>query len=169
MNTSDVILDNFRSYEWNARMYGVLSAASRVAATVKNRTNVIKLAYRLRTLNKLVTDIVDNVNAGMEGKLPPPAKDEKPLTPQQIREQADRFEHLHRMLEYIYESLRRVGLTNNSLTAASLSSIHRHTDAIANFADWLDLASQPEQVESLFTRAKQEKERGELIDLAQVE
>lgn len=169
MNNAEAILDNFRSYEWNARMYGVLSAASRVAATVKNRANVIKLAYHLRNLNKLVTEMVENVNAGMEGKLPAPSTNESPMTPRQIREQADRFEHLHRMLEYIYESLRRAGLTNNSLTAGSLLSIHRQTATVADFADWLDLASQSDQVDSLFNRAKQEKERGELIDLAQVE
>jgi hypothetical protein len=79
------------------------------------------------------------------------------------------FEHLYHTLDYVYDALKRVGLTNNSLTAGSLASIHRRSEAIANLADWFDVVSEPQEIEGIFQRAKQEKESGELIDLAQVE
>jgi hypothetical protein len=60
-------------------------------------------------------------------------------------------------------------LGNNSLTAGSIRGIERRLDAIANLADWFDLASQPEEVSKIFQGAEQERERGELIDLAKVE
>ena len=76
---------------------------------------------------------------------------------------------MYRTLDYLVEGARRAGLTNNSLTAGSIKGLQRNLETIASLADWLDLAAQPDAVNGIFERTKLERERGELIDLANVE
>lgn len=168
MNNATAILDKFGTYEWNARVYGVLAFASRVAASVKNRTNAIKVIYHLRSLSRLLKEFLDTVHNGMEGKLPADPKAE-PITPARLRDASDQLENLYRTLDYIYEGCRRAGLTNNSLAAGTLSELHKQSEEFAMLADWCDVTSEPDAVDDIFNRAKREKERGELIDLAKVQ
>ena len=108
------------------------------------------------------------VNEAMEGKRNA-GPNADPVTAQTLRSSADNLEQMYRTLDYIVEGARRAGLSNNSLTAGSVSGLQRNLDAIASLADWLDLAAQPDAVNGIFERAKQERERGELIDLAKTE
>jgi hypothetical protein len=167
LNYAGAISNAFGTYDWDAQVYGALSVASRVAATVKNRANVLRIAYHLHGLNKTLTNFFETVHATMEGKKPvdPSAK---PVTPERLRSIADNLEHLHRIIEYVYESLRRAGLTNNSLTAGSLQSIRKYGEELLSLADWFELMSEPQQVKAIFDRAEQESERGEIHDLNQV-
>jgi len=104
----------------------------------------------------------------MEGKIQlRPASE--PVTPQVLRSSADNVEQLYHTLDYIVAAARRAGLANNSITSAPLRSLEKNLAPVAALADWLDLASQPEALEKIFGTARQEKERGELIDLAEVE
>lgn len=168
MSTAAAIINNFGTYDWDAHVYGVLSSASRLAVNVSNQANVIRIAYRLHKVDSELTRFFGKVDAAMQGKSHADPKAEPP-TPESLRATADNLEHLYRTLDYVYESLRRVGLTNNSLTAAYLRNIHRHGESILDLADWFEVTAQADQVESIFDRAKQQKERGELVNLAEVE
>jgi hypothetical protein len=168
MSTAATVISNLGTHNWNARVYDTLALASRLAAAVKNRGNVLRIAYRLHDLNKTVGEFIGVVNSAMNGELKPDPNAEA-VTPEMLRSSADNFEQLYRTLDYIIEGSRRAGLTNNSLTAASVRGLQKHLDAIGNLADWFDLASQPEAVNQMFETAKQERERGDLIDLARVD
>jgi hypothetical protein len=168
MSTAATVISNLGTHNWNARVYDTLALASRLAAAVKNKGNVLRIAYRLRDLNKTVAEFVGVVNSAMNGELKPNPNAET-ITPETLRSNADNFEQLYRTLDYIVEASRRAGLTNNSLTSASVRGLQKNLDAIGNLADWFDLASQPEVINQIFETAKQERERGDLIDLARVD
>lgn len=164
MSAPATVLNAVGTFDWNTRIYGTLTAVSRLAGNIKNRANVLKLAYQLHDANRHLNEFFEIVNAAMEGKIP--ARPNEPLpTPQRLCATADNLEQLYRTLDYVCESWRRVGLMNNSLTAGSLRSLHRHAEAIANLADWFDLVSQPQNVTEIFDKAERERERGELVDL----
>lgn len=168
MSTAATVINSLGTYDWNARVYDVLALASRLAASVRDRGNVLRVAYHLRNANKNLTEFLGIVNDAMEGKRKPDPNAE-PVSIQTMRSSADNLEQLYRTLEYVVEGCRRAGLMNNSLTAGSLREIQRQLDPIANLADWLDLAAQPEAVDKIFQATEQEKEEGRLIDLTQVE
>lgn len=167
MHPAGAISNAFGTYDWDAEVYGALWAASRVAASIKHRANVLRIAYRLRELNRTLTSFFDTVHATMEGKKPADP-DAPPLTPERLRSTADNLEHLNRIIEYVYETMRRVGLTNNSLTAGSLRSIHKHGEELLDLAEWFELTATPEQAKFLFDRAEHESKQGEVYDLSQV-
>lgn len=168
MSTAATVIGNLGTYTLSAQVYDALALASRLAAGVKNRGSALRMAYHLRRLDARVSEFVDIVNRAMAGNMKPDPTAE-PVTPVMLRSHADNFENLYRTLDYIVAGARRAGLTNNSLTAGSIRGIERHLDAIANLADWFDLASQPDAINRIFQGAEQERERGELIDLAKVE
>jgi hypothetical protein len=168
MSTAATVISNLGMHNWNARVYDTLALASRLAAAVKNRSNVVRIAYSLHDLNKTVDKFIGTVNSAMNGELEPDPNAEA-VTPETLRSNADNFENLYRTLDYIVEGSRRVGLTNNSLTAASVRGLQKNLEAIGNLADWFDLASQPEAINQIFEMAQHEKERGDLIDLARVD
>jgi hypothetical protein len=155
-------------YQWNARVYNTLALASRLAAAVKDHGNVVRIAYDLHSANKSLSDFMNIVNEAMEGKRKADPNAE-PVTPQMLRSSADNLEQLYRTLDYVVSASRRARLTNYSLTAGSLRGIERHLEAFANLADWFDLAAQPEAVDKIFEKAKQERDHGALTDLANVE
>lgn len=168
MSTAATVISSLGTYNWNARVYNVLALASQLAAAVRNRGNSLRIAYHLRNLNNSVSEFVTIVNEAMEGKRKADPNDDL-VTAQTLRSSADNLEQMYHTLDYIVEGARRAGLTNNSLTAGSVRGLQRNLDAIASLADWFDLAAQPEAVNGIFERAKQERERGELVDLAKIE
>jgi hypothetical protein len=168
VSTAATVISNVGTYALSAQVYDALALASRLAASVKNRGGALRTAYHLRRLNGRVSEFVDIVNRAMNGTTKPDPNAE-PVTSVMMRTHADNFEQLYRMLDHIVAGSRRAGLTNNSLTAGSIRGIERHLDAIANLADWFDLAAQPEAITKIFEGAEREMERGELIDLAKVE
>jgi hypothetical protein len=168
VSTAAIVISNVGTYTLSAQVYDALALASRLAADVKNRGSALRMAYHLHRLDSLVTEFVDIVNRAMDGKTKPDPSAE-PVTSVMMRTHADNFEQLYRMLDFIVASARRAGLANHSLMAGSIRGIERHLDAIANLADWFDLAAQPEAVTRIFEGAEREMERGELIDLAKVE
>jgi hypothetical protein len=116
----------------------------------------------------MLAEMLSNVHDSLEDKLPatPPAE---PITPQRIQEAGDNLARLARMLEYLYEQSKRAGLTNNSLTAGSLNGIRKRVEQVKDLADWFDTAAHSEEVDAIFARSKEERERGEIFDLPQVE
>lgn len=170
MSVAETVISSLGAYNWNARVYDTLALASKIAAAVKNRGNVIRIAYHLRELNKALEKLIELVNSAMKGELKTvPNGLAEQVTPQMLRSTADNFEQIYHTLDYIVEGSRRAGLTNNSLTASSVRGLQRTIEPIANLADWFDLASQPEAVGRIFEKAQGERARGELTDLAEVD
>jgi hypothetical protein len=103
----------------------------------------------------------------MEGKIQvEPASD--PVTPQQVEGMVDNLDMIARMIDTTHESMRRVGLTNNSLTAGSLASLVQRREGILDLADWFDASLKTEEAAAIFARANRERELGQVVDLNQV-
>ena len=166
MNNCEV-LNAFGTYELESQFYGVLSLASRLAANAKNRANTVKIAYGLFTMDRDLSNFLNNVHAMMEGKKAVPPASE-PITRERMIATAENLEHLYRVIDYIHEAARRARLTNNSLTAGSLNSLKHNSEELLDFAHWVELLMEPQQVKTIFDRAAQEKESGEIYDLSQV-
>jgi NADPH:quinone reductase-like Zn-dependent oxidoreductase len=154
--------------EWDAKIYGVLSSTSSLVVAVRNRANVVRIAYSLYKINKTLAETFSNMYERLEGKRPVEPVTE-PVTPQRLHEVADNVDRLARMLEYLCEQMKRARLTNNSLTAGSLYGIQKRVEEIKDVADWFETAAQSDEVNAVFDRAQGEKERGEVFDLSQVE
>ena len=91
------------------------------------------------------------------------------VDPEKVREGIITLRRLHRTLETIPKAAKHIGLTNNSLTAGSLQNIEHWGEEIIELADLAELTQSEEVIQSIYDRAAQEKERGELYDLGQVE
>ena len=154
--------------EWDARVYQVLSSASNLALAVKRRSNTLRIAYHLHKLNGTLKGMLEEVYAVLEGKKHVEPVQE-PVTPQRLRQSSDNLERISRMIEALYESGRRAGLTNNSLTAGPLDAIRKHIPELLDVAEWFEAAADSEQVNSAFARAREESKNGDIYDLSQVE
>lgn len=168
--TNCEVINAFGTSNLDVKSFDMLSLASRLAAATINRANTLRLAYSFYSLNRSLLDFLDESHAIIQGKEKPPASGAapEPTTPERMRITADNMENVHRMIEYIYELGKRARLTNNSLTAGSLESLRRNGEELLDFADWLELMADPNQHKSVFERAEQEKESGEMYDLTQV-
>ena len=167
MATAATFLTIIGPDEWDTRVYGALYTASRLSLAVRTRANTLRLAYSFHKVNRLLGEMLSNVYDAVEGKHPVP--DVEPITPRRLEEASQNVDRLARMLEHLCEQAKKAGLTNNSLTAGSLDGIRKRVEELKDLADWFDTAAHPEEVDSIFARAKQERERGELFDLSQVD
>lgn len=93
----------------------------------------------------------------------------EPVTPQRLRQVSDNLTHLHQTLAYVIEATRRAGLFNNSLTANSLRRMKELSERLLDLADWCEVAAETEHVNIAFERAHEEKMRGDIFNLDQVE
>ena len=167
MGASILVIKALDSPEWNADVYGALSSLSRLAAAMQSKANVIKLAFILRRMNRNISSLFETVKAAEEGRLKPDANAEVP-TPQRLMDSSDKLMKMSRYIEYLYELLRRVGLTNNSLTAGNLKSIKCYSERIVDLADWFEAMAQSKEIEAIYERATGERERGEIFDLERI-
>ncbi|MGB8540841.1 MAG: hypothetical protein WCD49_04305 [Candidatus Acidiferrales bacterium] len=135
-----------------------LAEISALAAAVKRRANVISLAWDLRKADKTIRDLLERVYGILEGKIHVQPATE-PVTPQQIEGMIDNLDMIARMIDTTHESMRRVGLTNNSLTAGSLASLVKHREGILDMADWFDASLKTDVAAAIFARAKRERVR----------
>ncbi len=161
------VLNALAASNLEAKSFDVLASVSSLAAAARNRANVLRIASSFYILNRTLANFLDEGHAIIAGKksFPPPPE---PIRPEAIRTTAENLEHIHRSIQYIGELMKRAQLTNNSLTAGSLKSLLRRADELLDFADWLETMSNPQQFESAFARARDEKDRGEIFDLRKV-
>ena len=166
MNT--VVMMGFGSDAWNAELYNSLSLTSHIAAAIKDRAAALTLAVNLRRLVSKLDSILGNARSMIEGKTPLPVSDE-PSTPQKAHNGVDTIQMISRVLSYTYESASRRRLTNNSLLASPLRRVNQLAEEFADIADWLETALQSEEIDSVFLRAAQEREHGDIYNLDLVE
>jgi len=158
------ILANFEVDRWNADVYGAMALASRLSSLVKNRAATVKLAYDLRRLNSTLYRFFDEIHKVVERGMPKG----RGVTPERILEASETLLKLHDALDRFYELCRHARLTNNSLMAGTLKSINDYNDEVLELSDLLKLSLQPEVIQSIYNRAKAEKERGDIFDLSEV-
>jgi hypothetical protein len=166
MSSAEAVLSNFGSDQWDAKVYAVVSMAARLSALVKNRAQTFHLAFQFWRLNSALSGFFDEIRDVMEGKKKSTAT---PATPEQIEDGIRSLRKAHVMLETLYESARRSRLTNNSLIAMPLRSVHTYSDDILELAQLLEAFQSKDGVEAAFDRSAQERARGEIYNLAEVE
>lgn len=166
MTTSTAIVQNLTSAEFSTGLYDSLSTMSQLAKFVTQRANVARIALGLRKTNKIIKSLLDLVDDSVTGKR---QLAERETTPQEVQQVADNLDYLVRTIDYLYESLRRARLTNNSLVAGQLASLHSAIEPLKDIADWAYLMAKPKELDTILTRAKAEKDRGELHQLKRVE
>ena len=166
MASAALVLTSVGSDQWDAEVYAVLSIASQLAAMVKSRAQTIELGYKFWRFNRTLANFFQEVRDRMEGKTP---ADGIQVTPERIEDAVRGLRQIHIKIETLYEAARRARLTNNSLLAMPLRSIHTYSDDILELAELLEAFQNSEGVEAMFDRSAQERARGETHDLTEVE
>jgi hypothetical protein len=167
MASAAVLAGSLGSDQWDAQVYAVLSMASRLSALVKSRAQTIRLGYHLWQLNSLLGRFFDDIRGRAEGKLVEAHATSS--SPEQIDDSIRALRQIHVKIETIYEAARRARLTNNSLLAMPLRSVHTYSDDILELAELLEAYQNSDGIKAIYDRAAQEKARGEIYDLAEVE
>lgn len=167
VGSAAAVIRTFQTDEWNADVYGSFSVVSNLAAHVKNRANSLKLSYSLYKMNRQLQSLFDKVDAVVEGKVKIEPGNE-PVTEERAREMVSDMMRMYRSLEGVYETLRRAGLHNNSLTARQVLRLREHCEKMLDLADWFETSLHTEEVNALFARASEEREHGDIYDLEQV-
>jgi hypothetical protein len=159
------VLSNFDTDRWDADVYGAMALAARLSALVKDRAATLRLAYRLWNLDNILRGFMNQVHNAMESSK---SKSEDDITPERIMEVAQTLRRLYNTVDRIYGPAKKAGLTNNSMTAMAFNSIRKHADDILDLAEWFEMCTDPEGVESIFKRAADEEARGEIFDLESI-
>lgn len=142
----------------------MMALASRLSALVKDRVAAVKIAYHIRRLDSTLSNFFTEIHKALEKGMPKGHE----VTPKSIGEACESLDRLHGILENFHELCKHARLTNNSLMAGPINSINNYNDEILELSELLKLSLPPEAIKSIFTRAKEEKERGEIFDLSEV-
>lgn len=166
MSASATVLANFGRNQWNARVYGSLSIASRIASLVKDRRQAVRLAFLLRKLNNSLASFFEEIYLRIEGKIPPQSPAE-PLTAERAQNALHSLRELSTSLFETYEGAKSKRLTNNSLLAGPFSRLRTYSEDISELADWLEMSLDLKPVEEIFERARLEAEQGDVFNIKQ--
>jgi|SRR6478752_4740512 len=165
MSSAAAVLSNFGSDHWDAELYAVLSLSARLAALLKNRAQTIHLAYQFWRLNSALAGFFDDVRSAMDGKKPASSD---VLTAEQLEDGIRTLRKIHNNLETLYEAARCSRLTNNSLVAMPLRSVHSYSDEILDLAELLEIY-QAGGSDAVFDRSARERAMGEVYDLTKAQ
>src|ERR1700722_11205335 len=163
MSTADLAIEAIE-LEASVSALANLAKVSALAAAVKRRANVFSLAWHLRKVSGQIKEMLDRTNGIIEGRIQARAAAE-PLTPAKIEGLIDTLDMTARSIDYIHESMRRVGLTNNSLTAGSLKELLNQREGVLDLVDWIDATRNDKENAAVFDRARRERELGQTVDL----
>ncbi len=149
---------------WNANMYSTVSAASNTFATVSAVSTAVnhgltkmRLAWNLRNLSNMLSVFLDGIQEAVESAENGKTKG-SPSTREDVESAIRSFEYMYDMLSRLYSTAERKRLTNNSLMAGSLKTIHRRSEELLDIVDWLQTAISytPSQLEDIFSSARAE-------------
>lgn len=168
MTTAALAIGSLVSPEFDNEIYSTVSFAANLSAALRNRANVMRLAWYLHRMNKSTRTLLDFVDDVLSGKRPVD-KPAEPVTPRKLQEVADNLYYMVRVMEFQCEEMRRARLTNNSLIAGALQTFYSNLEPLKDLADWIDLAGRPEDIDSVFARGKEEKERNEVYEVNRAE
>ncbi|MGD1101783.1 MAG: hypothetical protein ABSA59_06915 [Terriglobia bacterium] len=165
MSLAVSVLNSFGNDRWNADVYDIMALASRLSSLVKDRSKTINIVYRLFSLNSKLNELFKELYARLEGRI----RDDGSITPEQVQDAIHSLLKLHGLLEILFEVGRRSRLTNNSLTAGLLNSIHVYSEEMLELAQVVELARDKNHLNAIYERASKEREHGDVFDVSQVE
>jgi hypothetical protein len=148
---------------WYADMYGAMSMAYRLSAAIKDRATAVKVAFRLRHLDSVLTRMFKDIHASIDRNPKPEA-----VNPEQVQEAMQLLEKLQSILARLLHVCKVARLTNNSLMAQSLHNIANWNEEVAELIEVMQLSLNREAIDFLYKRSKEERERGEIFDLSEV-
>lgn len=172
MATALAVLNNFGSDVWNAELYESLSMAARLSIavkSVKSHAQNIKTSYLLWKVNGHVSKFFQEVEDILSGKKEKLRAEIEPPTPESIQKSINTLIDLGTAFSSVYEEARRRRVLNNSLLAGPISALRAHSEQFFELAEWLDLVRRSEEVEKIFESAGEQRSRGEVYDLSQVQ
>ena len=147
---------------WNSVFYSAMAVVSSASEAIHGRSETAAFPLRLWMLERKLRPMVDIIENPAPRKLGEAISE--PVDPHKAVEQV---ESLVMTLRNLYQSCRRLGYTNRTLTAGSLNSIHKQTETISEFAERMRLIFDP-QTDEHFARAFQEYLRGESVGLEEI-
>lgn len=165
LSVAVAVLNNFGNDQWNADVYDTMALASRLSTLVKDRSKTIGISYRLYGLNSKLNALFKQIYARLEG----PAGEERVFTPEETQDAIRSLRKLCGLLDTLFEAGRRSRLTNNSLTASWLNSIHVYSDELQELAQIIELTLDEYHLKFVYERASKERESGDVFDISQIE
>jgi hypothetical protein len=149
---------------WYADLYGAMSLAYRLSALIKDRTAAVKIAYHLRHLDSTLSKLFKDLHKAMEKGV----RNNDLAAPEKATEAIQALRKLHGLLHRFQHACKLARLTNHSLMAGYIHNIGTYNEEIEELIQLLELSLQPETVNSLYKRSKEERERGQIFDLSEV-
>ncbi|MGO8785864.1 MAG: hypothetical protein ACLQVL_00590 [Terriglobia bacterium] len=164
MGAAIAVIQNIQVEYWYADLYGAMSLAYRLSALVKNRAAAIKLVYHVRHLDSILEKLFKDIHTAMKKGV---SKDID-SSPESIAEAAQSLRKLHAILNKFQQACKIARLSNNSLMAGHIHNINNYNEEILELIELIDLSLHPAVIDSIYSRAKRERERGEIFDLSEV-
>lgn len=166
MSANAAVLADLGTGRWNARVYGSLSIASRIASMVRDRRAAVRLAILLGRLNHHLASFFEDIYQRIEGKIPTDPAAKTP-TSAEVQNALRSLRELSTSLFETYQAAKSKRLTNNSLLAGSFSRLRTYSEDISELGDWLEMSLDLKAVEEIFERSGREAEQGDVFDIKQ--
>ncbi len=146
---------------WQAEVYGALSAASRLSASVKQGLSTVQLGAKLWSFDRLLKKSFETIYYQIEHPDASPAPFDRAVALVSVVE----LRKLYGTVQTIYSRAKDRGLTNRSLTNSSLTSIVHRSEQFLELADWIEDVLTDNTIDEKFDRSLDEFKRGEVFDL----
>lgn len=152
--------------QWNSAYYGVMAAASTATEAVQKKVTEIAFPLRLWNLARKIHDLADLIeNPNKQAAVKP-----KPVPPGErvdVHKAVEQFDIMIATVDDFYERCRRAGCTNQTLTAASLTSTRRYMETIRDFTERVKLEIDP-RTEEMFNRARENRKTRGTVPMSSV-
>ena len=158
----------FGADAWNEAFYDTMASVAKSTRVIHEKATqakkIIAFPARLwileRHLNAFVI-FLKNPEKGYKGVRPGDVPTSEQIEP---RDMAERLLTMAGSIGNLYDRCKQTGWTNRILTAASLNSLRKHADFIADFGEMVSIAVDP-QTEERFESAHQQYLAGETVGL----
>ncbi|WP_128914918.1 hypothetical protein [Granulicella sibirica] len=155
---------------WNAEVYGGLSVASRMSATIRQGRNTLKIRWAFMRLNGIMTGFLEHFYLVLEGKVP--ASDTSAATEMPSADRVERamegLWNLHHAIEGLYDTGVRKGFRQRTLLRDQMATLEKNKELLVDMIQWLSQMTDSEEmtrINELFDLAEAEIERGETVAL----
>jgi hypothetical protein len=145
----------------------VFVATARMSNAVSTTLKKLALSRNLNILDKKLSAMLDGMYAAAQKAEANPHPAKTTSTKEQYESTIKTLEYLYDVLTRLHSKAHQMGLTNHSLMAASLRSIHRRTEELLDVADWFYVAinSSGSRLDEIYANARTELAEGKVYDL----
>ena len=150
--------------QWNSAYYGAMAAASTATEAFQKKATEIAFPLRLWNLARKIRDLADLIDN------PQKQKSAKPVPPGErvdVHKAVEQFDIMIATVDDFYDRCRRAGRTNQTLTAASLTSIRHHMETIRDFTERVKLEIDP-RTDEMFRRARENRKTNGTVPMSSV-